>query len=490
MPTTRPAFPTADLIADASSEPDNGASSLLSRRRLFQAGAAGAAAVAFASLAGQPAFANDRRLRDATGGYGPLAPTPDQATGLELLALPPGFSYTSFGWTGQIMSDGRPTPTDHDGMAVVARRPNGKVVLVRNHENSEGEGPQALVDGGMYNPIEYGGTTNLVFDTRRGRFVDDFTTLGGTIRNCAGGATSWRSWLSCEETFHPWGERDDGFNHGYIFDVPAYSPSNGAPIRAAGRFSHEAVAVDPRTGIVYETEDARPAGLYAYMNPGGTSGIRDGGDLLAWKAAGEDALDVSVSYPMGTTLKGEWVPVADPEGIDGRPLDSAPGAALFSRLEGAWYDRGLVFIVSTDGGDAGLGSIWVLNPKNADLTLLYESTDASVLDGPDNIATSPSGGLIFCEDGDSDPKRLVGLSRQGNIFHFAENVIELRDGDIDTIDKVYPGTKANFWDDPVGNFTSREWAGATFFGDWLFVNIQSPGVTFAITGPWFRGGLK
>jgi hypothetical protein len=36
-----------------------------------------------------------------------------------------------------------------------------------------------------------------------------------------------------------------------------------------------------------------------------------------------------------------------------------------------------------------------------------------------------------------------------------------------------------------------EWAGATYSPDgrWLFVNIQSPGITFAITGPWKAGAL-
>ena len=34
-------------------------------------------------------------------------------------------------------------------------------------------------------------------------------------------------------------------------------------------------------------------------------------------------------------------------------------------------------------------------------------------------------------------------------------------------------------------------SGANFdpSGKWLFVNIQTPGITFAITGPWKRGLL-
>jgi secreted PhoX family phosphatase len=459
----------------------------LERRTVLKAGAFGAAAAAFGALAATPSAANVRTNRKSAD-YGELYPTRDLTTGLELLALPRGFEYKSFGWTGQIMGDGRPTPTDHDGMAVSGVR-NQRISLVRNHELSAGEGPQSYVDGGMYNPAEYGGTTNLVFNTATGEFEDDWTSLGGTIRNCAGGLTPWRSWISCEETFHEWGNREDGFNHGYIFDVPAWGVSNGQPIRSAGRFSHEAVAVDPRSGIVYETEDARPSGLYAYRNPGGRARLKDGGDLYAMAIKGAPGQDMSVSYAPGDTFRIEWIKVEDPEGMHGRPLDSAPGAALFSRLEGIWYDNGFMYFVSTDGGDAGLGQIWALRLSTRDLSLVYESTDPAVMDGPDNIAVSNNGGLLLCEDGDSDPKRMIGLSKRGEVFNFCENRIVLEDGDIDIIDSYFPGTKENFWDDHVGDFQRREWAGATFYGRWLFANVQSPGVTFAITGPWGQGAL-
>jgi secreted PhoX family phosphatase len=41
------------------------------------------------------------------------------------------------------------------------------------------------------------------------------------------------------------------------------------------------------------------------------------------------------------------------------------------------------------------------------------------------------------------------------------------------------------------NFTDSEFAGACYSpdGQWLFANIQSPGITVAITGPWRRGAL-
>ena len=476
-----------------------------SRRTFVKAGlAAGASGLAFLSLAERSsALGLGGGRRPAKADYGPLSPKQDLATGLYLLSLPAGFEYLSFGWTGQIMDDGQPTPTDHDGMAVVARHGRA-IVLVRNHELIAGEGSQCLVTGGMYNPQEFGGTTTLHFDPLRKRFTNSRTSLGGTIRNCAGGPTPWRSWISCEETFHQWGSRSDGFNHGYIFDVPGLDTSDGVPIRAAGRFSHEAVAVDPMTGVVYETEDNGRGGIwggfYKYVQPGaGAPGwrrlrarnepLRDGGLLFAMVVDGVSRKDLRGGFQSGDTFSVSWQHVEDPEGTYGRPFESAPDAAIFSRGEGCWEDGGKIYFVSTDGGAAGLGQVWLYDPDGETITLLYEAADASDVDGPDNIAISPRGGIVLCEDGGSNPKRLIGLTQDGQTFPVAENNIELESGDIDRLESVFPGVKANFWDAVVGDYRGVEWAGATFHGDWLFANVHSPGATFAIRGPWGAGGL-
>lgn len=452
----------------------------------------GATGLAFASLAARadgegPLLAASR----AAAGYGPLSPKTDLSTGLKLLALPDGFEYLSFGWTGQIMDDRRPTPTNHDGMAVCAGR-DGIIALVRNHELTAGEGPRCFVEGGMYDQNEIGGTTSLLFDPDRGRLVKSYTSLGGTIRNCAGGRTPWGSWLSCEETFRSWSDRPGRLNHGYIFEVPAFGISNGRPIRSAGRFSHEAVAVDPRTGNLYETEDEYESAIYKYVPPGGSGSagsLRDGGALFAMVVDGEARKDMSGGFDLGDRFEVSWQRVEDPEAKEARAFDSASHAAVFSRGEGCWEEGGLIYFVSTNGGAEKLGQVWRYDPNTETLMLLYEARDEHVLDGPDNLTVTPRGGIVLCEDGRSRPMRLVGLTVAGAAFTFAENRIDLKRGDIDVIDAAFPGAAANLWYEAEGDFSGEEWAGATCHGDWLFANVQRPGVTFAIRGPWGTGGL-
>ena len=480
-----------------------GAQPVINRRQFVKGGSTVAASTAFAALAananaGHIPYSND---------YGPLTVKDDKATGLPLLALPEGFEYISYGWTGQLQCCGSPTPTDHDGMAVVAVE-HEKVIMVRNHELSLGESSPsspAYNPYGTYNPQQFGGCTNLLFDTRKGEWLLSWNSQGGTIRNCAGGPTPWGSWITCEETFHAWNEppsRQDeftGFNHGYAFEVPGYGPTDAKPIRGMGRFVHEACAVDPATGYIYQTEDSRPSAFYKYV-PNGPYGQLNAGELdgrlFAMVLDGVPRLDTNEGgAPVGTVWKVTWQEVADPDAKTMRCFDQAPDAAVISRGEGCWEDQGKIYFVSTDGGLAGLGQIFCYDPRRETCTLLFESIDAvGQVDGPDNIGVSPRGSILMCEDGGSNPKRLVGLTHDGATFPFAENRISLSSADLDVIDGIYPGAREYWWDTlpadgSARSFTSREWAGATFYGNWLFVNIQSPGVTFAITGPWGNGAL-
>lgn len=380
------------------------------------------------------------------------------------------------------MSDGRPTPRAHDGMGAF-ELPNGNIRLVRNHE--DWTAPDYATPIGdlskAYDPRAPGGTTSLEIRPDGDReLVRDFVSLSGTIVNCAGGPTPWGTWLTCEEvtsgTAQGW-ERE----HGYVYEVPAAAEEqvDAVPLPALGRFVHEAVAVDPETGIVYQTEDRNKAGFYRFVPD--KRGDLTSGRIQMLAVTGRPQLDTVRGQTVGEPLRAHWVDIDDPDPAraslnpalvfnQGR----ARGGAMFSRLEGCWWGRGSVFFHATDGGDVRAGQVWEYRPLGADdglLVLIFESPDRRVLDGPDNLTVSPRGGILICEDG-WGTNYLRGLTPDGEIFDFAQNI-------------------AN------GN----EFAGACFSpdGQTLFVNVQGAkramsideelGMTFAIWGPWGAGLL-
>ena len=258
-----------------------------SRRQVLKGGAAAVAVGAigsFGALSARQALAagDPTRTLPIPSPYGALAPVADRSTGLPLLQLPRGFSYRSFGWSGDLMDNGQPCPDRHDGTAVVAIRRHGhrqhgrrhgphhgpELVLIRNHERG---GATPIDAPGMYDRgdiggglVAGGGTTTLGYSARGWESLEP--SLGGTLVNCAGGPTPWGTWLSCEEIKTD-AVSSTGHRHGYVFEVhPDAERTSGQPLVGLGRFSHEAVAIDPHTGIVYLTEDDRnKAGLYRFI---------------------------------------------------------------------------------------------------------------------------------------------------------------------------------------------------------------------------------
>jgi len=459
----------------------------LSRRSLLGRSATGLGIALTGSVSGLfgtaagPAGAKGRGKPGAVG-YGPLVEDPKR-----LLSLPEGFAYTVVAQSGVTrLESGERTPSDPDGTASFVRRGGNGSVLICNHEVSGGEPyPVPRVPGFVYDEKAGGGTTTIEVD-RRGNRVREYVSLAGTLNNCAGGRTPWRTWLSCEESEKP---IPGGKPHGYVFEVDPYDQSanrNPKPIKALGRYSHEAVVVEPEGARLYLTEDAgNPNGLvYRFTAPDsalplGPGSLRalpdDAGRLEAMKAftrGGAHVPDLSVATAPGTTYRVEWVDVPDRDAktVSTRKQFANDQVTRSRKLEGMWWgDGGAYFVASfarTKDGSAAQhdGQVWFIDPHADTIELklhfAYTPSDQdSDPDGPDNITVSAYGGVIMAEDGDG-VNHLVGSTDSGEVFFFARN------------------------DDPE----SAEFTGPNFSQDkkTLFANIQSPGYVFAITGPFTK----
>ncbi|HJN27038.1 MAG TPA: DUF839 domain-containing protein [Candidatus Latescibacteria bacterium] len=458
----------------------------LSRRHFLKSAAA--VTLGFQGLQRHVAFATQNEGRSA--GFGPLVEDPDG-----ILSLPADFTYRILSRTGVEMADGLLMPGAHDAMAAF-QGSGGRTLLVCNHELTSGAlaagafGPENdrlskvpannFYDfGGGVSP-SLGGTTTTVLG-KDGQVERRFLSLAGTVRNCAGGPTPWGSWVTCEETTQRGGEAGYEKDHGYNFEVPATQDIRRAdpiPLKAMGRFNHEAVAVDPSTKIVYQTEDTGDSLIYRYLAnaPGHLQG---GGRLQALAVHDHPSLDTrnweSTTIRPGQRLEVYWIDIENVESPDNdlRLQGFTKGAARFARGEGMWYGKDAVYFACTSGGHALKGQVWRYYPSAHEaqpgeatspgtLELFVEPNEGAVVENCDNLTVSPWGDIVLCEDG-PEQQFLVGVTQEGQLYKLARNA-----------------------------FNSSEFAGAVFSPDGmeLYVNIQNPGITLAIRGPWDRAPVS
>jgi len=437
---------------------------------------ASGAALGFLGLQKYLTAAESHRI---TSPYGPLVSDPDG-----ILDLPKGFQYKIISRSGTPMSDGLNVPGMPDGMACFAGKKD-QVILVRNHELGLGSQamspfpnqkvPREFNESFSYDHGErgeaphIGGTTNLVYNIKSGKVEKEFLSLAGTDRNCAGGAMPWGSWITCEEPGDLTSER--GQLHGYCFEVKASDDGKlqkAVALKKLGRFRHEAVALDPNTGILYITEDINDGLLYRFVPK--TPRDFHNGQLQALVVKGKPSADLrnyrgsADKIEEGVEMDVEWIDMDDYEApaSDLRYQGFKEGAARFARGEGIQFTNGAFYICCTDGGPESQGQIYRLTPGATDkLDLFLQPKSNDLLTNGDNICDTPWGDLIICEDLINEHKdktpHLRGITPEGKIYTLAKNAR-----------------------------SATEFAGSCFSpdGSHMFVNMQGEGLTFAITGPW------
>ncbi|MEN7547870.1 alkaline phosphatase PhoX [Rapidithrix thailandica] len=418
-------------------------------------------------------------------GYGELKADPKG-----ILNLPEGFRYKVIFRQGEQMDDGLISPDKPDGMATF-EGPDGKIILIRNHETNPGDpnGPwgedfsllskvpsEKIYDAGNgLNPAT-GGTSTLVIDEDSLTVEKSYLSLAGTVRNCAGGLTPWGSWITCEESVLKANEELEQ-DHGYPFEVPASAEillADPIPLKAMGRFNHEAVAVDPQSGIVYQTEDRHDGLIYRFI-PEEKGNLQKGGRLQVLAIKGQKSVDTRnwakldlPPFPINQTVEVEWLDIDQVESPedDLRYRGFEMGAARFARGEGMWYGDKEVYFACTNGGKIEKGQVFRYIPSEFEgqaketeapgkLELFAEPNDEEVCQYCDNLTIAPWGDVVLCED--NKKPFIIGITPKGEFYKIAENV----------------GYESEF-------------AGGVFSpsGKTYFVNIQHVGLTVAIQGPW------
>lgn len=468
---------------------------MISRRRFTQS----LVTLAFAGLSRHLVASPSEVNKQSLMAYGNLIPDPNG-----LIDLPKDFSYNVISSLNDKMTDGLLVPDRADGMGCFFLD-DERVVLIRNHELSPGfpttqvtQTPEALEVAKVNKAIKVaseemlslaydtatntyplpGGTSNIIYNQKTQQVEHQFMSLIGTIRNCSGGITPWGTWLTCEESTLKSGNILDK-DHGYVFEVPADATSmvKAIPIVAMGRFNHEAACVDPRSGIVYMTEDRDDSLLYRFI-PNVKGDLHQGGQLQALAIKNQSQFDTrnwdelsKTAMLLDLALDVYWIDLDSPESPndDLRIRGYQSGAALFARGEGIHWGNNELYFCCTSGGSQKLGQVMryvpsisegqpAENKKPGKLSLFVESKNKQSLNFGDNITISSNGHLIICEDQYTDPvdNHLKGVTPQG---------------------KTYDIGRIRIQTEPAGSCFSPD-------GKTLFMNLYSPTTTIAITGPW------
>ena len=320
----------------------------MERRGFLRLGAAATGALALGPDFWRRAYS--ARAQAGPGPYGSLEGRVPDANGV---VLPEGFESRIVGRSGTVVEG-----TDYTWHAF----PDGGSVFAHD------DGGWTYVSNSEVPTPDGGGAGALRIDAD-GTIASAGSILTGTSTNCAGGATPWGTWLSCEET-----------DSGQVWECDPTGAEPAVARPAMGIFKHEAVAADPDERRLYLTEDQPDGRLYRFTPS-------------AWPDLAEGRLDVAVvAGDDGVT----WVEVPDPTGASGPTRNQVAESTVFPGGEGIWFDSGTVYFTTKVDG-----RVHAYHVADARTEVIYDDDrfDDPPLTGVDNITVGPGGDLYVCEDG-------------------------------------------------------------------------------------------
>ena len=265
------------------------------------------------------------------------------------------------------------------GFVAKALAESGKYVIndrLKYHKNPDGGDVFKMKDGGWVyvsnseSSNKKGGVGALRFN-KKGKLIKYYSILDKTERNCSGGRTPHNTWLSCEE-----------HSKGIVWQCYPDGKRNAMPLPQLGVFSHEAAAVDPKTNIVYMTEDDTDGLIYKFVPKYKTDENYSNGILYA-ACRGKDK-----------TV--EWKEIKDPSAEKKKTRYQVHKGYRNNKWEGCVYHPdGYIYICESNKG------IYRYDIKKNKLELFYKSLnshDPSKLNSPDNICVTPKGNILVSED--------------------------------------------------------------------------------------------
>jgi len=269
------------------------------------------------------------------------------------------------------------------------------------HDGPDGGATIATEDGGWVyvsnaEVAKQGGGVGAIRFRADGTLVDAYSILSGTSRNCAGNMTPWGSYLSCEEVAR-----------GQVWECDPLG-KRAAQLRSAlGHFIHESVVVDPRTGLLYLTEDHPQGRFYRFT---AAQRNRQGHPDLS-----RGLLEVAQVVREGKRYGLVWHHVPDPLAQQQATRYQVKQSTPFRGGEGICYLRGLICFATK-----GDNRIWLVDPKRQLITVLYDDDhhEKPILSGVDNVVATPVADLLVSEDGGD--MQLVTLTLSGQVQAFLQ----------------------------------------------------------------------